>query len=225
MMLLIDAGNTRVKWALAEPGAPLGKWLASGAVAHADIDQLPAAWQAALAGHGPGDDIAHGAAQAAIPGTVRTVRTVRTVSRAMLANVAGAALHDRLAAMLPATETTDVVLCISAPAKTPRNAHHGRLLVDRRMSMRRVREVLSWSPVVTRSRPRKQMPTPAVSSGRTSRIRNAKNWPDIGPRSSRRDFSSVLPLRLWQAWEPWAKRPFAVPGDGCSAGPSGWPRF
>lgn len=96
MMLLIDAGNTRVKWALAEAGAPLGKWQASGAVAHADIDQLPAAWQAALAGHGQDDDIAHGAAHGAIPGTVRAI------SRVTLANVAGAALHDRLAALLPA---------------------------------------------------------------------------------------------------------------------------
>ncbi len=33
MMLLIDAGNTRVKWALADAGAAPGAWSATGAVA------------------------------------------------------------------------------------------------------------------------------------------------------------------------------------------------
>src|SRR5262249_20123904 len=32
------------------------------------------------------------------------------------------------------------------------------------------------------------MPTPAVSSGSTSRMRRAQNWPDVGPGSSRVDF-------------------------------------
>src|SRR5450830_1405989 len=45
-MLLIDAGNTRVKWALAAPGAAVGEWIASGAVAHADIARLAEAWRA-----------------------------------------------------------------------------------------------------------------------------------------------------------------------------------
>src|SRR5450830_589706 len=45
-MLLIDAGNTRVKWALAAPGAAVGEWIASGAVAHADIASLAEAWRA-----------------------------------------------------------------------------------------------------------------------------------------------------------------------------------
>ncbi|NRR34236.1 type III pantothenate kinase [Oxalobacteraceae bacterium] len=76
MILLFDAGNTRVKWALAAPGAALGAWEAGGAFAHADLDQLAPAWQAALNG--------------------------RSVSRVLLANVAGAALRAQLERQLPA---------------------------------------------------------------------------------------------------------------------------
>lgn len=76
MILLIDAGNTRVKWALVAADAPLAAWLATGAVLHAELEQLPAIWQRALAS--------------------------RTVSRALLANVAGAALRERLERLLPA---------------------------------------------------------------------------------------------------------------------------
>ncbi|KQQ92002.1 type III pantothenate kinase [Massilia sp. Leaf139] len=70
MLLLIDAGNTRVKWALAEAGASAGQWLASGAAHHADLDAAAAGW------HGGG------------------------VVRALVSNVAGAALRERLAALL-----------------------------------------------------------------------------------------------------------------------------
>ncbi|MES2757807.1 MAG: type III pantothenate kinase [Pseudomonadota bacterium] len=73
MLLLIDAGNTRVKWALAADGAPLGQWLEAGAVTHAELDRLPAAWQR------------HG------------------VTRATVSNVAGARLRDQLQRMLPAS--------------------------------------------------------------------------------------------------------------------------
>jgi type III pantothenate kinase len=49
MLLLVDAGNTRIKWALAESpaatGAHLGRWLASGALFHRDAGQLGAAWR------------------------------------------------------------------------------------------------------------------------------------------------------------------------------------
>ncbi|OBV38978.1 type III pantothenate kinase [Janthinobacterium psychrotolerans] len=71
-MLLIDAGNTRIKWALVSPTARLGDWHASGAVAHAQLDSLAAQW-AAL-----------------------------TISGALLSNVAGGAMAARLRAMLPA---------------------------------------------------------------------------------------------------------------------------
>jgi type III pantothenate kinase len=40
MLLLIDAGNTRVKWALAHEDAELGTWQASGALFHAELDAL-----------------------------------------------------------------------------------------------------------------------------------------------------------------------------------------
>jgi type III pantothenate kinase len=70
MLLLIDAGNTRIKWALAAAGAEPGVWQASGACVHAGIDQLATAWRQAL----------HGAA----------------VGQALLSNVAGGAVGARL---------------------------------------------------------------------------------------------------------------------------------
>ncbi|WP_377703257.1 type III pantothenate kinase [Pseudoduganella sp. UC29_71] len=84
MILLIDAGNTRIKWALIDsapaPAAALGTWLAYGAVMHADAAQLPAAWHAAHAAQ-----VAAGRP---------------AVSRVLAANVAGTALRDRLTRML-----------------------------------------------------------------------------------------------------------------------------
>jgi type III pantothenate kinase len=53
-MLLIDAGNTRVKWALADNHAAPGVWLTHGAVTHADLPQLELAWSEAVARHGVG---------------------------------------------------------------------------------------------------------------------------------------------------------------------------
>jgi type III pantothenate kinase len=69
-ILLIDAGNTRVKWAIAQSGAAPGDWTADGAVVHAALDSLAGSW----------------AGQA--------------VSRAIVSNVAGAAMRERLAALL-----------------------------------------------------------------------------------------------------------------------------
>jgi type III pantothenate kinase len=69
-ILLVDAGNTRVKWALAQEGAPAGEWIADGAVVHAELDSLQAAWSA------------------------------HAVKRAIVSNVAGAAMRERLAALL-----------------------------------------------------------------------------------------------------------------------------
>jgi len=48
--LLIDAGNTRIKWALT---TAQGSWLAQGAVAHADAAQLAADWSTAFASSMP----------------------------------------------------------------------------------------------------------------------------------------------------------------------------
>ncbi len=46
MLLLIDAGNTRVKWALAQDDGAAGDWIASGALTHAELPQLAAQWPA-----------------------------------------------------------------------------------------------------------------------------------------------------------------------------------
>lgn len=45
MLLLVDAGNTRVKWAAAQPQAAAGDWAASGAVAHQELPALAGQWQ------------------------------------------------------------------------------------------------------------------------------------------------------------------------------------
>ncbi|MBC7455226.1 MAG: type III pantothenate kinase [Massilia sp.] len=72
MLLLIDAGNTRIKWALAEDGAAPGCWAAEGAVAHAELNHLPASWQGCA------------------------------ITRAVVSNVAGAKVRDQLQLMIPA---------------------------------------------------------------------------------------------------------------------------
>lgn len=73
MLLLIDAGNTRIKWALAAPAGAAGAWLASGAVAHAQLDTLKTAWSSLA------------------------------ISDVLLSNVAGAVIGTRLRAQLPAS--------------------------------------------------------------------------------------------------------------------------
>jgi type III pantothenate kinase len=76
MLLLIDAGNTRIKWALADADAALGEWADGGAVTHAELNHLPARWQQ------------------------------RGVTRAIVSNVAGVKMRDQLQLMLPTTAIT-----------------------------------------------------------------------------------------------------------------------
>jgi type III pantothenate kinase len=71
MLLLIDAGNTRVKWALAAPDAPPGQWLREGAATHGELDQLAAGWRQ------------------------------ERITRAVASNVAGAEVRESLQRMLP----------------------------------------------------------------------------------------------------------------------------
>jgi type III pantothenate kinase len=71
MLLLVDAGNTRVKWAIAAADAAPGDWIAHGAVPHAELARLASAW----AGRG--------------------------IRRALVSNVAGDALAAELAVLLP----------------------------------------------------------------------------------------------------------------------------
>lgn len=70
MLLLVDAGNTRIKWALVDAGAELGRWSAFGSVSHAEVGTLARAWQGLQ------------------------------FSRALLSNVAGGALRLSLEAAL-----------------------------------------------------------------------------------------------------------------------------
>jgi type III pantothenate kinase len=69
-ILLVDAGNTRVKWALAATGAAPGQWIAHGAALHAELDALADAWRSLDA------------------------------ACALVSNVAGSDLRARLAGML-----------------------------------------------------------------------------------------------------------------------------
>jgi type III pantothenate kinase len=77
MLLLIDAGNTRIKWALA-PDAPdtLGQWLHSGVVERATLSSLAAQLAQATA----------------VPGV--------SIKRVMLSNVAGDAVRAEVLATL-----------------------------------------------------------------------------------------------------------------------------
>ncbi|GGI19780.1 type III pantothenate kinase [Oxalicibacterium faecigallinarum] len=72
MLLLIDAGNTRVKWALVDASLSdqPGKWDAAGSVSHAELPSVQAIW-------------AHAA-----------------IGRVLIANVAGTALRQALQEVL-----------------------------------------------------------------------------------------------------------------------------
>jgi type III pantothenate kinase len=69
MMLLVDAGNTRVKWALVDDDAAPGGWRAHGAGLHAELDRMAPEWIGC--------------------------------TRALISNVAGPLLRERIAAALP----------------------------------------------------------------------------------------------------------------------------
>lgn len=71
MLLLVDAGNTRIKWAVAAPGAALGEWTRLDAVLHAGLGGAADAWREA------------------------------GVTRAIVSNVAGSEVGERIAAALP----------------------------------------------------------------------------------------------------------------------------
>lgn len=89
MLLLIDAGNTRVKWALVANTAgrrqDLGRWVASGMVEHARLHALADAWR--------GQDI----------------------ERVLISNVAGPAMRAALEHSLPALQPVPLEWFASAP--------------------------------------------------------------------------------------------------------------
>lgn len=102
MLLLVDAGNTRIKWAIAAPGAALGEWTLHDAVSHAGLDGAAGAWRRA------------------------------GVARAIVSNVAGTDLRERIAQALP--EGVQVEWFASTPARAGlRNGYRnpGQLGCDR----------------------------------------------------------------------------------------------
>lgn len=95
-LLLIDAGNTRIKWALTSTEAPLGAWSRDGAVMHADAEQLADAWSGIALGTAPG-------AAATLPGAGPGAAQQGSADgglRVIVANVAGAAVRSSIAALL-----------------------------------------------------------------------------------------------------------------------------
>lgn len=78
MMLLIDAGNTRIKWALVAHDAPLGQWQALGVVMHADVADLQEHW-------------------------LQAMPLGQSIERVIIANVAGNALRVKLEYVLQKT--------------------------------------------------------------------------------------------------------------------------
>ncbi len=87
-MLFIDAGNTRLKWAVADAGAPAGDWRATGVLPYDALAQPPAAWQgqsAAWYSNVAGDAVAQSLQHALDAAGVSGAR--RFVSRADCAGV------------------------------------------------------------------------------------------------------------------------------------------
>jgi type III pantothenate kinase len=81
MLLLVDIGNTMVKWALAD-AAPFvsGSWRETGSIEHKDVEHL----RDALRG--------------------------KNISRAILSNVAGKAIRERLQHLLRSLQTAPIAL-------------------------------------------------------------------------------------------------------------------
>lgn len=71
-LLLVDAGNTRIKWALTSENTALGEWAQADAAPHAELAAMAAAWRTA------------------------------GLTRALVSNVAGQEARERIAAALPA---------------------------------------------------------------------------------------------------------------------------
>jgi type III pantothenate kinase len=70
MQLLIDAGNTRIKWALTATDHVVGEWHTMGSVVHADLEKLKQAW------------------------------STHTIQRVLISNVAGDVVASQLRKML-----------------------------------------------------------------------------------------------------------------------------
>ena len=96
MLLLIDAGNTRIKWAIFEDAR--GDWLASGTLLHVELDQLAGTLAVGLA--------EQSRAESLIPPMMPTILgplmrpLMRPITQALISNVAGAAVAAQLTQQL-----------------------------------------------------------------------------------------------------------------------------
>ncbi len=88
MLLLVDAGNTRVKWAVAALDAAAGDWMAAGALAHDELDSMASQWQA-------------------LP---RASAMTSVLTSALVSNVAGTAVAAKIADALAVVQPDAVVL-------------------------------------------------------------------------------------------------------------------
>jgi type III pantothenate kinase len=86
-VLLVDAGNTRVKWALADPAASTGQWLAHGAVLHAGLATLADTWRALDAGSALVSNVAGPDMRAQLTGLLGSLPVTWFASRATLAGI------------------------------------------------------------------------------------------------------------------------------------------
>ena len=91
MVLLIDAGNTRIKWAIVDPASrsPLGNWLQMGSMLHADLSVLNAPWSAYPIKRALISNVAGPALQQQLELTLqsKTVTAERLMSQSFLANI------------------------------------------------------------------------------------------------------------------------------------------
>ena len=86
-ILLVDAGNTRVKWALADTAAAPGQWLAHGAVLHAELATLPDAWRGLDAACALVSNVAGAALRAQLADLLAPLAVTWFASRPALAGV------------------------------------------------------------------------------------------------------------------------------------------
>lgn len=86
-ILLVDAGNTRVKWALADSTATPGQWLAHGAALHADLTTLAETWRGLAANCGLISNVAGPALRAQLAELLNDVPVTWFASTARLAGI------------------------------------------------------------------------------------------------------------------------------------------
>lgn len=138
-MLFVDAGNTRLKWAVADDAAAPGDWRASGALGYDELGQPPAVWQGqaqALYSNVAGDVVEQTLQQALAAAGVAQVQRFR--SRAACAGVSNGYRDpaqlgsDRFATLLAAHHRfpSQALLVVTCGTATTIDAldSHGRFI-------------------------------------------------------------------------------------------------